>query len=96
MSPEFPSEQFPTSEQLLRRLQEKSDDFERVTLMVTNDLPLSGPSGEKRMMKDCCAIIHTCDGQAFVVHREDFETLLNDGILQRLKVPISLLPQTDR
>jgi hypothetical protein len=96
MSDEFSSERFSTSEDLLRRLQEKSDDFESIKLMVTNDMPLMGPNGEKRLAKDCCAIIKTCNGQSILIHRDEFEALLNDGILQRLKIPVSLIPREDR
>lgn len=96
MPDEFPTDRFPTSDELLRRLQEKSDDFDSVTLMVTNDLPIMGPNGEQRLMNNCCAIIKTCNGESIIVHRDEFQTLLNNGVLQRLKIPISLLPREDR
>jgi hypothetical protein len=88
----FPEERFPTSDELLKRLQEKSDDIDAVTIMVVNDMPLIGPNGETRLAKNCCCIIKTCTGESIMVHRDEFQTLLNDGILQRMKIPISLLP----
>lgn len=90
------SDQFPNSEELLRHLQERSDDFESVQLMVPNDIPVVGPNGEQRLLKECCGIIKTCNGSPIAIHREEFEKLLNDGILQRLKIPISLVPQINR
>ena len=94
---DFPSEQFPTSAELLKRLQERSDDFESVTIMVVNDMSLTGPPGTKPMLaKDCCGIIRTCTGESILIHREELQTLVNEGILQRLKIPITLLPQVAR
>lgn len=93
---EFPAERFPSSQDLIKRLQERSDDFESVSIMVTNDLPLSGPQGQMLLARDCCCIIKSCSGESILIHREEFEKLLNDGILQRLKIPISLLPREAR
>lgn len=93
---EFPAEEFTTSEQLLRRLQERSDDFEHITVMVVNDIPIKGPQGQGRLVKNCCALIKLCNGESLVIHRDEFEVLLNEGILQRLKIPLKLLPQIAR
>jgi hypothetical protein len=60
--------------------------------MVANDMLLSGPQGENRFAKNCCCVIKTCTGESIMIHRDEFQVLLNDGILQRLKIPISLLP----
>jgi len=89
---EFPEEQFSTSDQLLKRLQERSDDFEGVTIMVANDMPISGPDKQRKLAIDCCCMIKLCNGGSLLIHRDELETLLNDGILQRMKIPISLLP----
>ena len=72
MSNEFPQEQFPTAEELLKRLQERSDDFESVSLMVPNDLPIKGPQGQLVLAKDCCGLIKTCTGESIRIHRDDF------------------------
>ena len=96
MSDDFPQERFSTSEDLLKRLQERSDDFESVKVMVVNDLPVAGPQTQKRLLTNCCCIIKTCSGESIVMHREDFQILQNDGILQRLKIPISLIPLESR
>lgn len=89
---DFPQERFSSSEALIRQLQERSDDFEGVTMMVANDLFMTGPEGQRHLAKNCCCLIKTCTGESILIHREEFETLLNDGILQRLKIPISLVP----
>lgn len=37
-------------------------------------------------------MIKLCNGESLLIHRDELATLLNDGILQRLNIPISLLP----
>lgn len=92
----FPGEQFPNSEALLRRLQEKSDNFDSVTIMVTNDLLMSKPGARGHRLTNCCGVLKTCSGESIVIHRDDLEALLNDGILHRQRIPIKLLPQLAR
>jgi hypothetical protein len=96
MEEEFPSERFRSSADLLKRLQEGSDDFDSVTIMVSNDMPMQNAEGRVEVAADCCSMIHTCNGGSFLIHREELEALLNDGILQRMKIPIKLLPREAR
>jgi transcriptional regulator of aromatic amino acid metabolism len=93
---EFPEERFGTSAELLKLLRERSDDFDRVEMMVVNDLLLTGPEGQTKIAKNCCCTIRLCNGTRLLIHRDEFETLLNDGILQRLKIPISLTPLVEQ
>lgn len=87
---------FATSEELLKWLQERSDDFDGVSIMVANDLLISGPHGEKLLAENCCAMIIKFNGESIMIHREELEALLNNGILQKMRIPISLIPQVDR
>lgn len=89
---EFEQERFPSVEALLRELQERSDDFESVTIQVANGIHIVGPEGQKHFCRDAGAFIRMCDGSSRIIHREDMETLLNDGVLQRMKIPVVLLP----
>jgi len=91
MTNPFPQDKFTSSEELLRRLQERSDDFEYVELLVTDDMVLRGPSNETSIAKNCCGLIRTCTGESLLIHREELQALLNDGVLQRMKIPIRLI-----
>eukprot|EP00913_Durusdinium_trenchii_P005645 g5263.t1 len=93
---EFPQQEFDSTEALINYLKEHTDDYDALTIMVVNDFPMSGPRGESKLARNCCGIIKTCTGESKLVHREHLEELLNDGVLQRMRVPVSLLPQIDR
>lgn len=92
MNDEFETTRFATAAELLRALQERSDDFERVTIAVPNELLLTGPQGQRQVAANVCGSVALCDGRTLLIHREDLELLLNDGILSRLKIPVSLAP----
>lgn len=92
MPDQFSEEGFSSFDDVIQRLRERSDDFERVSIMVANDLPLAGPEGQTALAKNCCSLIETVSGEPVLIHREALEALLNDGILQRLKIPVSLVP----
>jgi hypothetical protein len=93
MTTPFPSDRFQTSAELLKRLQERSDDFESVQIMVENDMTVIGPQGQQMKLNNCCSLIKTCTGESLTIHRDELQVLLNDGILQRLKIPIVLIPR---
>jgi len=93
MTNECPQDEFSSSKELLQRLQERSDDFEYVEMLVTDDMILRGPSNETRLAKNCCGFIRTCTGESLLIHREELQAILNDGVLQRMKIPIRLIPR---
>ena len=96
MPDRFPTQRFGTPEELIAALKHKSDDMESVSVMVVNDLPIVGPQGHIALASNACGLIKTCNGTSIMVHRDDLAMLLNDGILQRLRIPISLIPLEDK
>lgn len=92
MPDEFREESHASAEELLKALRERSDDFDCVTIHVPADLVLRGPHGQKKLAKDVCGGIKMCNGETLLIHRDDMEVLLNDGILQRMKIRVVLSP----
>ena len=92
MSDDFEADRYPSAEELLKALLERADDFEQVTIQVPKELLLSGPLGQRKIGQNICGGIKLCSGKTLFMHREDMEILLNNGILQRLKLPIVLSP----
>ena len=88
---DFDQKRFPPGE-LLRELQERSDDIESVTIQVANGIYTKGPQGPQYYSRNAGALIKMCDGTLRLIHRDDAAELLNDGILNRMKIPIVLLP----
>ena len=92
MSGDFEADRFPSVEELLKMLRERADDFERVTIQVPNELLLTGPEGQHKIVQNICGEIKLCSGKTLLISREDMEVLLNSGILQRLNIQIFLSP----
>lgn len=66
-------------------------------MLVANDLTLSdGGITDDDVILDCCSQIHLMDGTWILIDRVEFETCLNSGILQRMNIPIKLIPIEDR
>lgn len=95
MSDDFSFQRFETAEQLVRELRERSDDIESITIAVPKEMLLSGPRGQGQRVANICGSIRLCSGASQLIHREDLERLLNDGILARMKIPISLVPLSE-
>ncbi len=89
---EFEQKRFSSVDALLRDLQERSDDMDSMTIQVANGIHTVGPQGERQFHPNAGGFIRLCDGSHIMIHREDAEALLNDGILQRMKIPCRLLP----
>jgi predicted RNA-binding protein associated with RNAse of E/G family len=92
MADEFPTDRFATSEELIKRLKEQADDIDGLHIVVANHLPMVTPKGDMRLVNGCCSMIKLCTGESILIHRDELQNLLNDGILSRMKVPISLAP----
>jgi hypothetical protein len=90
---------FETPEQMLRYFQEISDDLERAVIpqMPTVRLTRLGPNGEvlASVPKAVGMILHRASETIFLT-REYAEKVLNDGILNRMRIPISLVAPPDR
>jgi hypothetical protein len=83
-----------TTEQAVSELIERRDDFDSVTLRM--------PYGEWKVGNTILAgpflEVHLCDGSSSLVSLDIAESLLNDGILSRLRIPLKLIreAQSDR
>lgn len=89
---EFEQKRFASVGALIREIQERSDDIESVTIQVANGIYVTGPEGQRQFCRNAGAFIRLCNGSSLLIHRDDAEALLNDGILQRMKLPCKLLP----
>jgi hypothetical protein len=83
---------FTNVEDMRKYLQEHADSFEGVTMIVDHSMQMTAPTGQSAVIQDCCGWIRDCSGKTHLLHRDDLAMLLNDGILQRMKIPISLEP----
>jgi len=89
---DFETDRYLTAEELLKALQERADDFDGVTIAVPEKMLLKGPQGRRIVVENVCGSISLCNGRKLLIHREDLEILLNNGIIQRLGIPISVSP----
>lgn len=84
---------FETSEDLRQYVTEHVDDFEQIDIQVVENLVMGGPRDEAaRNIHNCCAAIQTCNGELNFIHREHLQDLMNQGVLERLKIRVSLVP----
>src|SRR5436190_16967655 len=87
MSDQPESGRFETSEQLLRYLKDKVDDIDSILIPIQEKLQITDANGRpKQVAKNMGAWIKLCDGRSIMISRDDAAMLINDGILQRLKI----------
>ncbi len=86
------NKQFASSEELLRFLRERCDDIDSVVIPVQEGVTQLGPEGQRNTITGVGAIIRLCDGSLNTIHRHDAEMLINDGVLQRLRIKCVLDP----
>lgn len=77
---------FDSSDDLLKRLAELSDDMKEVQVFVPHGLFIKNVF----VKNACCLMLAT--NQTVVIHYEELEALLNQGVLARMKIPIRLIP----
>jgi len=97
MSDDYETQAFETPEELIAYLTEHCDDFDDVTIMVANDLYMGDSKSETldRIPDHCCQI-NTCGGRPILLTPDFAARLLNSGVLQRLSIPVILLPIEQR
>jgi hypothetical protein len=83
----FEQQDFGAIENVLRFIQERSDDIERVVIPQTASIR-DKKTGE--VIPDVGLIVWWTDGTKSLVFREAAELVLNDGILNRMKIRIEL------
>lgn len=82
---------FGSTEALLKELKERSDDFEKAVLFhpggyITdrNGVQVMGPFPHYAL------VFTLASGQSKAIFGADVEAVLNDGILNRMRIPIEL------
>jgi predicted nucleic acid-binding protein len=84
---------FPTSEELLTYLREYTDDIEDVVIPIGSGIiRATGPDGHRIVRHNVGAVIRLCSGRTVLIGREDAAMLINDGVLQRMKIKCVLDP----
>ena len=81
---------FQSSEALLKYLREQLDDIEGVVIPVQEGVAFTNLEGRTIQQRNVGAVIKLCSGEWIAVHRNDAAMLINDGVLQRMKIKCSL------
>jgi hypothetical protein len=89
MASEPTSEDFGSSAALLEFLKEKSDDIERALIPQFPTLAVT-KHGQPIMELPVGMVLHMFDGHRKFITPVDAEMLLNDGILNRMRIKIEL------
>jgi hypothetical protein len=85
-------EDFGTPEAVLRYIQERSDDIEKVVIPQTPTILIHDPKDPSGEISEVAAglVIHLVSGQLKIIHPETAPLILNDGILHRMRIRIEL------
>lgn len=75
-----------SSEEVLRLVQERSEDIDHVTILCPGLMYRGLPA-----LADFALLIHT-ESKNWMVNRHNAEIVLNDGILSRMNVRIEFAP----
>jgi hypothetical protein len=87
MGAEFESRNFGSSEALLRFVQERSEDIDRVEIYGPGAVLTTGGERPYRIA-NFIMLLHFMSGEKKMISRDDAEILLNDGILNRMRIKI--------
>jgi hypothetical protein len=84
-------EQFGDSEELLAFLKEKSDDIEKAVIPQNPTLVIVDKQTRTALMEiEVGMVLHMSNGHCKYIGPHDAEILLNDGILNRMRIRIEL------
>jgi hypothetical protein len=90
----FENTYFDSDEEVFAWFRDHADDIETVIVPVQDGMMLIGPQGQQSYAKGCGAMVKLVDGTSRLIHRAHAESLINDGLLQRLRVKCKLFPLT--
>src|SRR5436190_14533974 len=79
-----------STEAVLKRIQERSDDFEKVVLHPPGGQFTQHGRATSEMIPYFVMTFHLVSGRKHSIFGSDVETVLNDGILNRMKIKIEL------
>lgn len=88
----FKNYSFDTPEELLQAIKDKADDISEVTISIARGMLMIGPKGDTIFFNGAAGNVKNVDGDSILVSTEAMENLLNDGLLNRLRIKIRLLP----
>ena len=57
----FENQEFESNEEMVWYLTEHADSVDRLTIMVVNDMTMTGPNGEKAKFRDRCGLLELWD-----------------------------------
>jgi hypothetical protein len=82
---------FGSSESVLRDIQERSDDIEKAVIPQSSVITVYDPNNHLDAEEvEAGMFRHMVEGNLKIVHPKDAELILNDGILNRMKIKIEL------
>jgi hypothetical protein len=79
-----------SSEALLASIKDQADDIERAVIPRTEKVSIQGNDG-KVIVTEAGIVLHLVGGGFRVLHPKDAELILNDGLLNRLRIPIEFM-----
>lgn len=80
---------FGRSEDVLRYIQEKSEDIEKAVIPQTLSVVLTEPNMQSTEV-EAGMILHMLNGHKKIIHPVDAQLILNNGILNRMRIRIEL------
>ncbi len=78
-----------SDEAVLAYLREHCDDIDSMSVPVSK-IRLKAPDGKKQLLTTHCVQIKVCSGESHLVPLPIAQALLDEGLLQRRKIPIEL------
>ena len=92
----FELHKFESSEALLAFVKERSDDMEKAIIPMSTTLHFNpNDGGPAKIINNAGMVLNLINGMRHVLTKQDAESVLNDGILTRMKIPIELMaPKT--
>ena len=85
--------QFTSQEALIQELKSRIDDVQSVVLPIAERLQITNAAGQVvRQMTSIGGQIKYISGESSIIHYEDMEAMINDGVFYRMGIKISLKP----
>lgn len=88
--------EFGSYEDLLQYLTEHVDDIESVRLSIRDTARITRRGKPAKTYTGIGAIVELCSGHKQVINIKSAEMLINQGVLQRMKIPCRLETQSSR
>lgn len=84
-------EQFESQDELIQRLKSRIDDIDGINLFIDDTVSIHDRAGAlKRTMRGVGGQIQFCNGETSMIHLEDMERFINDGLLFKMGIKVSL------